>query len=158
MKMCIFLFALFCVLGACSDNGATALESGPTYKYNSTLAYKYGKVLDFDESVLSLDSISGCLTDSSEIEYVYKMDSVYVERKSEKEIIAFPSQIHSSVDSIKSIGVRVKGDTLRLELIEKDKTPKEQLYCPVWVYATLKGKIEGKFILTFTGVYPLVRK
>lgn len=70
----------------------------------------------------------------------------------------FPSQIHSSRSNIKSIGVHSFGDTLKLELIEKEKTPNFDLYCPVWIYATLNDTLNGNYIKTFVGVYPLGRK
>mgnify|MGYP007101876101 FL=1 len=73
-------------------------------------------------------------------------------------MIAFPSQIHSSKDNIKSIGVHSFGDTLKIELIEKEKTLDADICCLVWVYGTVNDKIDAKYIKTFTGVYPLGTK
>ena len=74
------------------------------------------------------------------------------------EKLLFFSQVHSFKDNIKSIGTRSYGDTLEIELIEKDKTPTASLYCPVWVYSIINGEINAKYIKTFTGVYPLGKK
>ncbi len=58
---------------------------------------------------------------------------------------------------VKSIGIHSFGDTLKIELIEKEKSPGLSLDCPVWVYGSLNGKLDGKYIKTFTGVYLLVK-
>ena len=131
---------------ACSDN-STSSEIKERFHYDTSLSY--------DETTLSIDSISNCLNDSARIEQIYKFDSIYIEQKTEKETIAFPSQIHSSRSNIKSIGIHTFGDTLKIELIEKEKTPDIDLCCLVWIQATLNGTLKGNYIKTFTGVYPL---
>ncbi|MBO4713763.1 MAG: hypothetical protein J5615_07740 [Fibrobacter sp.] len=56
---------------------------------------------------------------------------------------------------MKSIGVYIHGDTLKVALIEKEKTPNFDIDCPVWIYGTLKSSIKGNYIETPFSVYPL---
>lgn len=67
----------------------------------------------------------------------------------------FQSYLYTSKDVIKSVGANVNGDTLKLALIEKVPTPKLELFCPVWVYTTVNGNINAKYISTASGVYTL---
>ena len=120
--------------------------------------FHYDVTLSYDATTLLIDSISDCLNDSAILERIYKYDTIFIESQIKKEIMIFPSQIHSSRSNIKSIGVHSFGDTLKLELIEKEKTPNFDLYCPVWIYATLNDTLNGNYIKTFVGVYPLGRK
>lgn len=146
-KKLFFIFSISAVLNiACSDNSSES-ETGLTYHYDTSI--------DYNEQTVLLDSISSCLNDSIRIESIYKFDTIFVERQQKKEMIAFPSQIHSSKDNIKSIGVHSFGDTLKIELIEKEKTLDADICCLVWVYGTVNDKIDAKYIKTFTGVYPL---
>lgn len=105
-----------------------------------------------------LDSISSCIVDSAIIESVYTFDTIFIEKKNDIDVITIPSQVHSSIDNIKSIGVHPFGDTLKIELIEKEKIPEVNLFCVVWVYGSVNEKINAKYIKTFTGVYPLGTK
>jgi hypothetical protein len=89
---------------------------------------------------------------------VYNSDTIFIEEKDGVEIVAFPSQVHSYIANIKSIGVHSFGDTLKIELIEKEKTLEASFFCLVWVYGTVNDKIDAKYIKTFTGVYPLGSK
>lgn len=66
--------------------------------------------------------------------------------------------MYSFAENIKSIGVYSMGDTLKIELIEKEKTPNYSLDCPVWVYGTLNGNVAAKYIKTRSGIYPLKKK
>lgn len=146
----LIILSIIALLHTACSSSSNESDSGLSFHYDTSLSY--------EESVLSIDSISKCIIDSTKIEYVYKLDSIFIEQNKEKEIIAFPSQIHSFKDNIKSIGIHPLGDTLKVELIEKEKTPDTDLFCLVWVYSTLNEKISAKYIKTFTGVYPIGRK
>lgn len=137
----LFSMTLAMIISACSDSNDS--DAGLSYHYDTSLTY--------DETVLELDSISGCILDSAEIDRIYKLDTLYIENQK----FWFPSQVHSLQSNIKSIGVHAFGDTLKLELIEKSKTVQADFYCPVWVYGSLSGNLQGKFVSTFTGVYAL---
>lgn len=145
----LILVTLISLFIACSENSDT---SGIEERFH------YDTSLSYDETTLSLDSISNCLNDSARIEQIYKFDSIFIELQKDREFIVFPSQVHSSIDNIKSIGIHPFGDTLKIELIEKEKTPEVDLCCLVWVYGTINGEIDVKYIKTFTGVYPLGKK
>lgn len=122
------------------------------------ISYHYDTSISYDEKKLSLDSISDCIIDSAAIESVYNSDTIFIEKKNAVEVMTFPSQVHGSIANIKSIGVHSFGDTLKIELIEKEKTPEASLFCLVWVYGSVNEKISAKYIRTFTGVYPLGTK
>lgn len=122
------------------------------------ISYHYDTSISYDEKKILLDSISDCIIDSAAIESVYNSDTIFIEEKNGVEIVAFPSQVHSSIDNIKSIGTHLFGDTLKIELIEKEKTLEANLFCVVWVYGSVNEKISAKYIKTFTGVYPLGSK
>lgn len=132
--------------------------TGEPNESDASFTYHYDTSISYDEKSLLLDSLSNCIIDSSKIESVYKFDSVFIEQQKDREFIVFPSQVHSSIDNIKSIGVHPFGDTLKIELIEKEKTPEVNLFCLVWVYGLVNEKINAKYIKTFTGVYPLGKK
>jgi len=144
------ILALFCLsFIACSEDSGES-NMGYTYHYDTSISY--------DEKKLLLDSISDCIIDSAAIESVYNSDTIFIEEKDGVEIVAFPSQVHSYIANIKSIGVHSFGDTLKIELIEKEKTLEASFFCLVWVYGTVNDKIDAKYIKTFTGVYPLGSK
>lgn len=149
MKNSLILALFFLSFIACSEDSDES-NMGYTYHYDTSISY--------DEKKLSLDSISDCIIDSAAIESVYNSDTIFIEKKNAVEVMTFPSQVHSSIANIKSIGVHSFGDTLKIELIEKEKTPEASLFCLVWVYGSVNEKISAKYIKTFTGVYPLGSK
>lgn len=118
--------------------------------------FHYDTSLSYNENLLVLDSISACIDDEMEWER-FKQDSVFIKRQGDKEIIVFPSQLNTLRRVVKSIGIHSFGDTLKIELIEKEKSPGLSLDCPVWVYDSLNGELDGKYVKTFTGVYLLVK-
>ena len=135
---------LFFLFMACSKNSS------------DTDFFHYDTSLSYNENLLVLDSISACIDDEMEWER-FKQDSVFIKRQSDKEIIVFPSQLNTLRRVVKSIGIHSFGDTLKIELIEKEKSPGLSLDCPVWVYGSLNGELDGKYVKTFTGVYLLVK-
>ncbi|MCL4102219.1 hypothetical protein [Fibrobacter sp. HC4] len=148
MNKLLLLFAMIFAFVACSSGSSSDIED---------VSYNYDTSLDYNEELLVLDSISNCIRNAEMLDKIYTSDSIFIKQEKNGKKITFPSQIHSSIDNIKSIGVYEKGDTLKVELIEKEKTHQKQLLCPVFVYATIKGDIKEKYILTFTGLYPLVK-
>lgn len=137
---CLFFFFM-----ACSKNPS------------ETDFFHYDTSLSYNENLLVLDSISACIDDELEWERFFKQDSVFIERQGDKEIIVLPSQLNTLRKVVKSIGIHSFGDTLKIELIEKEKSSGLSLDCPVWVYGSLNGELDGKYIRTFTGVYVLVK-
>ena len=138
--------ALWCTFSffhlGCSEN----TDSGDSFHFDTSL--------DYNENILTLDSISGCLG-SVEMERHDRADTVFVNNEAGKKTLTFPSRLECSKDNIKSVGVYTSGDTLTLETLEKEKTPEITLDCPVWVYVTLNESLDGNYIKTRTGVYPL---
>ena len=110
-------------------------------------------VIRYDEDFVTLDSISDCILDEQEIDKHYSSDTAFVEEKNGKNVIVFPSQRSYSKKYIKSIGAFVKGDTLQLDLLDKEKPPSTELFCPFKVYGTLNKPFNGKFVSTRSGVY-----
>lgn len=149
--MKIFLSFLIFVLSfvACSDDSSESY-SGEIFHYDSSLNY--------DEQTLSLDSITNCIIDRAETEYHASIDTVFISSDGKKARFTFPSYLLCSKDNVKSIGVYAIKDTLKIELIENEKTPVVSLDCPVWVYSTLNEDVNAKYILTRSGVYPLGMK
>lgn len=139
--VCLFFFLFM----ACSKNSS------------DTDFFHYDTSLSYNENLLVLDSISACIDDELEWECFFKQDSVFIKRQGDKEIIVFPSQLNTLRRVVKSIGIHSFGDTLKIELIEKEKSPGLSLDCPVWVYGSLNGELDGKYVKTFTGVYLLVK-
>lgn len=139
--VCLFFFLFM----ACSKNSS------------DTDFFHYDTSLSYNENLLVLDSISACIDDELEWERFFKQDSVFIKRQGDKEIIVFPSQLNTLRRVVKSIGIHSFGDTLKIELIEKEKSPGLSLDCPVWVYGSLNGELDGKYVKTFTGVYLLVK-
>lgn len=150
-KVILSLSCSLLFLAACSDHSSEEEE-------DSVNSYHYDTTLPYDESVLNLDSISSCLYDSTTLEAFFKNDSVFIESQDGKNSLIFQSYIYYSQNNIKSVGAYAFNDTLKLELIEKEKSPDTDLFCPVMVYTTLKGKIEAKYISTASGVYALGNK
>ena len=140
-SMSIFLFV------ACSKEAEESSEF--TYHYNTSL--------DYDNNLLSLDSISDCIANPNELDYFEGKKSIDIQRQDGKEILVFPTQIYTSKQTIQSIGIHLSGDTLSIALIEKEKTPNYSLDCPVWVYASLNGELDADYIKTSSGVYPLAK-
>lgn len=140
-SMSIFLFV------ACSKEAEESSEF--TYHYNTSL--------DYDNNLLSLDSISDCIVNPNELDYFEGKKSIDIQRQDGKEILVFPTQIYTSKQTIQSIGIHLSGDTLSIALIEKEKTPNYSLDCPVWVYASLNGELDADYIKTSSGVYPLAK-
>lgn len=138
LSISIFLFV------ACSKEAEGSSEF--TYHYNTSL--------DYDENLLSLDSISDCIEDPNELDYFEGKNSIDMKRQDGKETLVFPTQLYTSKEAIQSIGIHLSDDTLSVALIEKEKTPNYSLDCPVWVYASLNGELDAGYIKTSSGVYP----
>ncbi len=83
--------------------------------------FHYDTSLSYNENLLVLDSISACIDDELEWKRFFKQDSVFIERQGDKEIIVLPSQLNTLRKVVKSIGIHSFGDTLKIELIEKEK-------------------------------------
>lgn len=124
---------------------------------SSEFTYHYNTSLDYNENLLSLDSISDCIVDPNELDYFEGKKSIDMERQDGKEALVFPTQLYTSKETIRSIGIHLSGDTLSIALIEKEKTPNYSLDCPVWVYASLNGKLDAGYIKTSSGVYPFAK-
>jgi len=113
----------------------------------------------YNETLLQLDSLSPCANTEQEMDRIENVDSLFIVSENGKVSFVFPSQISWSRDSIKSIGVESKGDTLRVKLLLKENTPIMPLDCPVWVYATVKGTIDEHYAITDVGpVHTLIKK
>ena len=140
-----YIFFLLCILNivACTNDDSSIETS-----------YHYDTSLDYDEKLIVLDSISNCINDPNDMEIFIKTDSVF----SNNEHISIPYQIYCSKENFNSIGVYTHGDTLKVALIEKEKTPNISLDCPVWVYGSLNSNLKGGYIETPFDVYPLGKK
>lgn len=110
-------------------------------------------IIRYDENFVTLDSISDCILDEQEINKHYSSDTAFVEEKNGKNVIVFPSQLDYPRKYVKSIGAFIKGDTLQLDLLDKEKPPETPLFCPIKVYGTLNKPFNGKFVSTRSGVY-----
>ena len=90
---------------------------------------------------------------------IYNADSLFIVSKDGKTSFVFPAQLSWSRDSIKSIGVESRDDTLSIELLLKENTPPLLLDCQVWVYSTVKGTIDEHYAVTDVGpVHTLIKK
>lgn len=147
--MHLFLLTAFFAVVACSDDSSSS---------NEDLSYHYDTSLEYDKGVLALDSISNCIDGVDDVKLHDQVDSVFVESRGDDEVITFPSRISTTRDVINSVGVYVAGDTLKVALIESEKTPNYTLDCPIYVYTTVKGEINSKYISTASGVYALGKK
>ena len=129
----------------------TSLKGELEEKYLAAMgAYS---IIRYDEAFVTLDSISDCILDEQEIDKHYSSDSAFVEEKNGKNVIVFPSQLDYPRKYVKSIGAFIKGDTLQLDFLDKEKPPETPLFCPIKVYGTLNKPFNGKFVSTRSGVY-----
>jgi len=136
---------------ACPVLVYTSLKGELEEKYLAAMgAYS---IIRYDEDFVTLDSISDCILDEQEIDKHYSSDSAFVEEKNGKNVIVFPSQLDYPRKYVKSIGAFIKGDTLQLDLLDKEKPPETPLFCPIKVYGTLNKPFNGKFVSTRSGVY-----
>ena len=87
----------------------------------------------YNETLLQLDSLSPCAMTELEMDSIYNTDSLFIVSENGKVSFVFPAQLSWSQDSIKSIGVESRGDTLSIELLLKKNTPPLKLDCQVWV-------------------------
>lgn len=141
--------ALAFTLIACSDDSSSS---------NEILHYHYDTSYSYDETVLSLDSLSECLHKSDAIDEFDGKDSAFIETSDKRTSLTFQAYIYVPRSNIKSVGAYALGDTLKLELIEKEKMPDADLFCPIYVYTTVKGEIDSRYISTASGVYALGKK
>ena len=87
------------------------------------------------------------------------VDTLFIVSKDGKTSFVFPAQISWSRDSIESIGVESRGDTLVAKLLIRENTPDMPLDCPVWVYSTVKGSVDEHYAITPVGpVHTLIKK
>ena len=146
IKSAIFFAAtLFSVMAtySCSDDASTNRSTENVY----------------NETLLQLDSLSPCANTEQDMDSIYNADSLFIVSENGKASFVFPSQISWSRDSIKSIGVESRGDTLSIELLLKKNTPPLKLDCQVWVYSTVKGTIDEHYAVTDVGpVHTLIKK
>ena len=140
----VFAATLFSVMAtySCSDDASTNRSAENVY----------------NETLLQLDSLSPCAT-NDQLDSIENVDTLFIVSKDGKVSFAFPSQLSWSQDSIKSIGVESRGDTLSIELLLKKNTPPLKLDCQVWVYSTVKGTIDEHYAVTDVGpVHTLIKK
>ena len=131
------------IVCSCSDEASTNRSSETVY----------------NETLLQLDSLSPCANTEQDMDSIYNADSLFIVSENGKASFVFPSQISWSRDSIKSIGVENRGDTLRVILLLKENTPPLLLDCQVWVYSTVKGTIDEHYAVTDVGpVHTLIKK
>ena len=141
----VFVAALFSAMFVCSCSDEASTNRSTENVYNETL--------------LQLDSLSPCAMTEQEMDSIYNADSLFIVSENGKASFVFPSQISWSRDSIKSIGVENRGDTLRVILLLKENTPPLLLDCQVWVYSTVKGTIDEHYAVTDVGpVHTLIKK
>ena len=119
-----FVAALFSVMVVCSCSGDVSTN------HSSEIAN--------NEVLLQLDSLSPCAT-NDQLDSIENVDTLFIVSKDGKTSFVFPAQISWSRDSIESIGVESRGDTLVAKLLIRENTPDMPLDCPVWVYSTVKA-------------------
>ena len=140
----VFAATLFSVMAtySCSDEASTNRSTENVY----------------NETLLQLDSLSPCAT-NDQLDSIENVDTLFIVSKDGKTSFVFPAQLSWSQDSIKSIGVESRGDTLSIELLLKKNTPPLKLDCPLWVYSTVKGTIDEHYAVTDVGpVHTLIKK
>lgn len=140
----VFAATLFSVMAtySCSDDASTNRSTENVY----------------NETLLQLDSLSPCAT-NDQLDSIENVDTLSIVSKDGKTSFVFPAQISWSRDSIESIGVENRGDTLRVILLLKENTPPLSLDCQVWVYSTVKGTIDEHYAVTDVGpVHTLIKK
>ena len=141
----VFAATLFSVMAtySCSDEASTNRSAENVY----------------NETLLQLDSLSPCANTEQDMDSIYNADSLFIVSKDGKTSFVFPAQISWSRDSIESIGVESRGDTLVAKLLIKENTPAMPLDCPLWVYSTVKGTIDEHYAITPVGpVHTLIKK
>ena len=139
----VFAATLFSVMAtySCSDEASTNRSTENVY----------------NETLLQLDSLSPCAT-NDQLDSIENVDTLFIVSKDGKTSFVFPAQLSWSQDSIKSIGVESRGDTLSIELLLKKNTPPLKLDCPLWVYSTVKGTIDEHYAVTDVGpVHTLIK-
>ena len=140
----VFAATLFSVMAtySCSDDASTNRSAENVY----------------NETLLQLDSLSPCAT-NDQLDSMENVDTLFIVSENGKTSFVFPAQLSWSRDSIKSIGVESRGDTLSIELLLKKNTPPLSLDCQVWVYSTVKGTIDEHYAVTDVGpVHTLIKK
>ena len=140
----VFAATLFSVMATYSCSGDASTNRSPEIANNEVL--------------LQLDSLSPCAT-NDQLDSIENVDTLFIVSKDGKTSFVFPAQLSWSQDSIKSIGVESRGDTLSIELLLKKNTPPLKLDCPLWVYSTVKGTIDEHYAVTDVGpVHTLIKK
>ena len=140
----VFVAALFSAMVICSCFSDASTNRSPEIANNEVL--------------LQLDSLSPCAT-NDQLDSIENVDTLFIVSKDGKTSFVFPAQISWSRDSIKSIGVESRGDTLVAELLIRENTLVVPLDCPVWVYSTVKGSIDEHYAITPVGpVHTLIKK
>ena len=140
-----FVATLFSAIIVCSCSDEASTNRSTENVYNETL--------------LQLDSLSPCANTEQDMDSIYNADSLFIVSKDGKTSFVFPAQLSWSRDSIKSIGVESRDDTLSIELLLKENTPPLLLDCQVWVYSTVKGTIDEHYAVTDVGpVHTLIKK
>lgn len=139
-----FVVTLFSAMFVCSCSGEASTNRSPEIANNEVL--------------LQLDSLSPCAT-NDQLDSIENVDTLFIVSKDGKTSFVFPAQISWSRDSIESIGVESRGDTLVAKLLIRENTPDMPLDCPVWVYSTVKGTIDEHYAITPVGpVHTLIKK
>ena len=140
----VFAATLFSVMATYSCSGDASTNRSPEIANNEVL--------------LLLDSLSPCAT-NDQLDSIENVDTLFIVSKDGKTSFVFPAQISWSRDSIESIGVESRGDTLVAKLLIRENTPDMPLDCPVWVYSTVKGSIDEHYAITPVGpVHTLIKK
>ena len=140
----VFVATLFSVRVIYSCSGDASTNRSPEIANNEVL--------------LQLDSLSPCAT-NDQLDSIENVDTLFIVSKDGKTSFVFPAQISWSRDSIESIGVESRGDTLSIELLLKKNTPIMPLDCPVWVYSSVTGRIDEHYVVTDVGpVHTLIKK
>lgn len=137
---------------------ATLFSVMATYSCSGDARTNHSSEVAYNEPLLQLDSLSPCAT-NDQLDSIENVDTLFIVSKDGKTSFVFPAQLSWSQDSIKSIGVESRGDTLSIELLLKKNTPLLKLDCQVWVYSTVKGTIDEHFAVTDVGpVHTLIKK
>lgn len=138
---------------------ATLFSVMATYSCSGDASTNHSSEVAYNETLLQLDSLSPCANTEQDMDSIYNADSLFIVSENGKASFVFPSQISWSRDSIKSIGVENRGDTLRVILLLKENTPPLLLDCQVWVYSTVKGTVDEHYAVTDVGpVHTLIKK
>lgn len=137
---------------------ATLFSVMATYSCSGDASTNHSSEVAYNETLLQLDSLSPCAT-NDQLDSIENVDTLFIVSKDGKTSFVFPAQISWSRDSIESIGVESRGDTLSIELLLKKNTPIMPLDCPVWVYSTVKGTVDEHYAITDVGpVHTLIKK